>query len=247
MEVQDIDMKESGATIAEIVVQDYRTAQVFKKFGLDFCCGGKKSISKACEEKSIDKDALIDALQAIGKQDEKNEEKVESWNLDVLVDHIITKHHNYVTEAIPALDEFSAKVARVHGDANPEVIEIASLYQMIAEELRMHMHKEEVILFPYIKQLAAAKENQDTIAAPGFGTIENPIKMMEAEHDSAGDIMGKIHQLSSNFTPPDHACNTYRVLFSMLKEFEEDLHRHIHLENNILFPKAIALEQELLT
>jgi regulator of cell morphogenesis and NO signaling len=143
------------------------------------------------------------------------------------------------------LFEFSQKVARVHGSRHAEVVDIAHYYNEVAEELQLHMHKEEMILFPYIKELAIAKRNGTPMERPQFGSIQNPINMMEAEHESAGGNMEKIRELSNNFTPPEDACNSYRVLFAKLKEYEADLHHHIHLENNILFKKAIELEKEL--
>ena len=144
------------------------------------------------------------------------------------------------------LDEFSAKVARVHGEAHPEVVEISDLFLKMSEELSFHMHKEESIVFPFIAQITVAKHNDEPLESPPFGSIQYPINKMEAEHEEAGDIMAKIQELSSNYTPPEYACNTYRVLYAKLNEFAENLYQHIHLENNILFPRAIKLEKELL-
>ena len=154
-------------------------------------------------------------------------------------------HHKYVADNIPLLREFTAKVARVHGEAHPEVVEIARLFEAVAAELEQHMMKEENILFPYIKQLAQADSSRQ-ITPPPFGTVGNPIRMMEMEHENAGNILKKIGELSGGFVPPPDACNTYRVSYLKLREFEADLHQHIHLENNILFPKAIELESRLL-
>ncbi len=246
MQIQETNQKKTNATIGEIVSQDYRTAQVFKKFGLDFCCGGKKSIETACNEKGINTAELNEALEALDKEQKESLQDFNVMELDKLIDHIINTHHVYVKESLPLLDEFSVKVVRVHGDANPEVVKIADHYHAVANELRMHMHKEEAILFPFIGQIAVAKRNNETLSPPMFGTVRNPIRMMESEHDSAGDAMAAIKELSNNYAPPAHACNTYRVLFAKLQEFENDLHQHIHLENNILFPKAIKLEEELL-
>ena len=155
-------------------------------------------------------------------------------------------HHKYVIDALPLLDEFSTKVARVHGASNPEVIEIARLFQVVANEIRMHMDKEETILFPYIRQMAMAKHLGELLPLSPFGTIKNPINMMEAEHESAGGSMQAISELSNGYNPPEWACNTYKVLYAKLQEFENDLHQHVHLENNILFPKAIKFEEALL-
>ncbi len=237
---------EKSKTIGELVASDYRKAEVFRKFGLDFCCGGHKTLKEACDKKGINVLEVESAIAEIEKTSKNNQQDFNNWELDFLADYIVITHHKYVTEAIPMLNEFSAKVARVHGSSHPEVIEIAKHYNAVAEELSMHMPKEENILFPYIKSMVEAKRKELPISSPGFGTIANPIRMMEAEHVSAGGNMEKVNELSNGYAPPVDACASYRVLFAKLKEFEEDLHQHIHLENNILFPKAIELEKELL-
>jgi regulator of cell morphogenesis and NO signaling len=236
---------EKSETIGEMVASDYRKAEVFRKYGLDFCCGGKKTLEKACEKKGLDVVEVKKALKAVEDDFTTNTEDHNSWELDFLADYIINKHHKYIENSHPMLFEFSQKVARVHGSRHAEVVDIAHYYNEVAEELQLHMHKEEMILFPYIKELAIAKRNGTPMERPQFGSIQNPINMMEAEHESAGGNMEKIRELSNNFTPPEDACNSYRVLFAKLKEYEADLHHHIHLENNILFKKAIELEKEL--
>jgi regulator of cell morphogenesis and NO signaling len=236
---------EKSETIGEMVASDYRKAEVFRKYGLDFCCGGKKTLEKACEKKGLDVVEVKKALKAVEDDFTTNTEDHNSWELDFLADYIINKHHKYIENSHPMLFEFSQKVARVHGSRHAEVVDIAHYYNEVAEELQLHMHKEEMILFPYIKKLAIAKRNGTPMERPQFGSIQNPINMMEAEHESAGGNMEKIRELSNNFTPPEDACNSYRVLFAKLKEYEADLHHHIHLENNILFKKAIELEKEL--
>jgi regulator of cell morphogenesis and NO signaling len=247
----DKDKKNSNQkflSIGEIVTEDYRTAEVFSKFGIDFCCGGKDPLEETCSRKGINVHEVIQALKELEENTIKGDTPdYNSWELDFMVDYIVNTHHTYVIRALPQLDEMSTKVATVHGETHPEVIKIAGLYNAIAEELRMHMHKEENILFPYIKQMAVAKRNNESIQPSPFGTIENPIKMMEMEHESAGGNMQTINSLSNGFNTPEGACNTYQVLYAKLQEFEDDLHRHIHLENHILFPKAIALESELLS
>lgn len=247
MKTQEVNRIENALTIGEMVAKDYRKAEVFKNFGFDFCCGGKKTLDVACNEKGISITEVNEALQILDNKQQQSSQDFNNLELDHLIDHIINTHHKYINEALPLLDEFSTKVARVHGDAHPEVIEITDHYQAVADELRMHMHKEETILFPYIRQIAVAKRNNESLPPPPFGTVSNPINMMEMEHDSAGNKLAVIKELSNDHTPPVDACNTYRVLYGKLKEFEEDLHQHIHLENNILFPKAIKLEEELIS
>lgn len=232
-----------ASKVGELVAQDYRKATVFKKYGIDFCCGGGKSIDEVCKKKNVNAEELINELIALENQQEKPQHDFNSWDLGFLADYIVNTHHKYVEESLPVLLEFSDKVAKVHGHANPEVIEINQLVHASAQELSMHMRKEEMILFPYIQQLEKAIKNGEPKPVAGFGTVQNPINMMEHEHDLVGDYFKKIDELSSGYLPPEHACNTYRVLYAKLKEFEDDLHQHIHLENNILFPKAIKLEQ----
>lgn len=229
--------------IGELVAQNYKTASVFKKFKIDFCCNGNRTISEACERKNIDASVLINELKNTVINQEQNID-FNHWELDLLADYIEKTHHRYVVAKIDEIKPFLNKVARVHGDHNPELKEIEILFNESALELTQHMQKEEVILFPFIRNMVKAKINQTAIPAPHFGTVENPIAMMKHEHQNEGERFEKISELSNNYTPPSHACNTYRVTFSLLKEFEENLHQHIHLENNILFPKAIELEKE---
>lgn len=228
-------------TVAEVVTQNIKAAHVFKKYGIDFCCGGGISIEKACAKHDVDYTVLEKELLAIDSEVSRAH-NYDSWNLDFLIDHIINVHHSYVAESIPIISQYAAKVAKVHGHHYTEVVRINALFIEVAQELAMHMRKEEQILFPFIKQLVEAQKAGVKSAPPPFGTVGNPIRMMEAEHESAGDIFKEIATLSNNYTPPESACNTFRALYAKLEEFEQDLHQHIHLENNILFPKAILLE-----
>lgn len=232
-------------TVAEIVTENIKTADIFKKNGIDFCCGGNIKIQEVCEKKGIDYNTIKDELLNTNHE-HSTAHNFNSWELDFLTDYIINTHHKYVIEATNIIIQYSDKVAKVHGHHYSEVVKINELFHAIANELKMHMHKEEMILFPFIKQLAEAKKNKSTLHPPAFGTIRNPINMMEAEHDDAGDMIKQIAKLSNNFTEPEGACNTFRALYAKLEEFQNDLFQHIHLENNILFPKAIALEGTLL-
>ncbi|MFQ5569598.1 MAG: iron-sulfur cluster repair di-iron protein [Rhodothermales bacterium] len=233
-------------TVGALVADDYRKAEIFKRFDIDFCCGGGKTVKEVCEEKGLNYNDLERALLQVQHEANGAEQPdVNEWTPGTLIDHIIGTHHAYVRANLPLLKEFTAKVARVHGHANPEVVQIASLFDEVAAELGQHMMKEEHILFPFIKHMAIAQDRDEPAERPPFGTVQNPIRMMEAEHDRAGNIMKEIRTLSRDFAPPEHACTTYRVAYFKLEEFETDLHRHIHLENNVLFPMAIALEQRL--
>ena len=191
----------------------------------------------------------VNSYQRIGKPKNQSGFAVhdfDSWNIGFLADYIQNTHHQYVKKSIPQILPLAQKVADVHGDHHPEVIRINELFQDLAEELLAHLQKEEMILFPYIKKLVA-DESAGKCADPGcFGSIGSPISVMEAEHENAGLILKKMCRISDGYSAPEDACNTFRVLYGKLKEFEDDLHRHIHLENNILFPKAIEKEQLVL-
>ncbi len=230
-------------TVAEVVTNNIKTADVFKKHGIDFCCGGGITIKKACEKKNVSYEELEQELSIINNPVLKAH-NYDSWKLDFLVDHIENIHHSYVIENTPLILQYADKVAKVHGHHYTEVVEINNLFKTVAQELASHMKKEELILFPFIKQLVKADREGAKINAPHFGTVNNPIAMMEDEHENAGDILKEICKLSNNYTPPEGACNTFRALYAKLEEFENDLHQHIHLENNILFPKVIKLEEK---
>ena len=231
--------------IGELVAKDYRTASVFKKYGIDFCCQGNRTIDDACEKKNIDPKSVVQDLDTAIQAPGTNTTDYESWPLDLLADYIEKKHHRYVVEKTAEIKPYLDKICRVHGERHPELLEIREHFYVTAGELAQHMKKEELILFPFVRQMADAKHEGSKIAAPHFGTVQNPIAMMMHEHTAEGDRFRKIEELSNDYTPPQNACNTYRVTFALLKEFEADLHLHIHLENNILFPKAVELEKEL--
>lgn len=235
-----------NSIIGELVAKDYRTATVFKKYGIDFCCNGNRTIQNACESKKIDSSALIEKLQQTVQQRNDAETNYNTWQLDLLADYVEKKHHRYVEQKIQEITPFLKKVARVHGERHPELLEVEELFNASAGELTVHMKKEELILFPFIRKMTNAQIKHESLGAPMFGTVENPIAMMHHDHDTEGDRFRKISELTNGYTPPADACNTYRVTFALLKEFEEDLHLHIHLENNILFPKAIELEKAVL-
>ncbi|MDX2359353.1 MAG: iron-sulfur cluster repair di-iron protein [Crocinitomicaceae bacterium] len=235
---------EEDKTVGKMVAEDYRKAEVFKRHGIDFCCGGNIPLAQACEEKNANIAAVQTELDEIDNRQAPPEEDYESWELDMLVDHIVGVHHVYVKKSNPTIKEFVNRVKMVHGMHKPNVTEISDRFDDLAQELDMHMHKEEAILFPYIKQMVAAKKAGTTLAAP-FGTVENPINMMLMEHDSAGNELEIIQKLTEDYTPPKGACATHKVSYGQLKEYADDLMRHIHLENNILFPKALELEKEL--
>ena len=231
-------------TVANLVTENIKTAHVFKKYGIDFCCGGGVSIAKACEKAGVN---FADLEKDLIASENENTRAVNynSWELDFLTDHIINVHHKYVEESLPLITQYAAKVAKVHGHHYSELLEIQQLFALVTTEMGGHQRKEELILFPYIKKLVQAEREGTPAPDAHFGSVDNPIKMMEAEHEEVGDLLKKIAKLSNNYTPPEGACNTYRAFYAKLDEFEQDLHHHIHLENNILFPKVLKLEKEL--
>ncbi|MCB9034646.1 MAG: iron-sulfur cluster repair di-iron protein [Chitinophagales bacterium] len=228
--------------VGEVVANNYKTAAIFKANKIDFCCNGNKSIASACEKANKNTDEVLLTLnQIINSTDNNANIDFNAWDMDLLVDYIVKKHHRYVEQKIEEIIPYLKKVSSVHGNHHPELYEIYDLFIASAQDLTAHMKKEELILFPYINKLAKQQLNEQ---AP-FGSVENPIHMMEHEHNIEGERFRKIAELSSNYTAPNDACNTYRVTYALLKEFEDDLHMHIHLENNILFPRAINAEKRL--
>jgi len=229
-------------TIREIVASDYRTAAVFQRHGLDFCCKGSKTIAQGCRDSGTDEMALIRDLDAVLDTPAAGLPRFAAWDARTLIAYIVGNHHAYVREAMPTVLRHTAKIASVHGERHPELSHIAKLFARVAAEMTEHMIKEERVLFPFI----AALEESATRRAPRppapFGTVANPIHAMEAEHEFVGDAMAEIRHLTGGYTPPADACATYLVCFQELEAFERDLHDHVHLENNLLFPKAAALE-----
>ena len=236
--------KNTQKEIGQYVADDFRTAAIFSKYKIDFCCNGNRTIEEACNKKGIDSTMLLDELnQVLGS---KGGESIDykSWPLDLLAEYIEKKHHRYVEEKIPVLRQFLDKLCRVHGERHPELFKINELFTASASELSSHMKKEELMLFPFVKKMVSAKLENGAVQSPQFGTVKNPIAMMMEEHDTEGERFREIAELTNNYNPPADACNTYKVTFAMLEEFEKDLHLHIHLENNILFPEAVKLEQQ---
>jgi regulator of cell morphogenesis and NO signaling len=232
-------------TIGEIVTEDYRAAAVFNNYKIDFCCNGNKNFDDVCKNNNINADTLINDLNSVKKRSTDESIDYNSWSLDLLSDYIEKKHHRYIEEKTPEIKGYLEKTYEAHGKEHPELLRIKEEFENSAGELAMHMKKEELILFPYIRKMAVANYRNEKVSLPQFGTVENPIQAMIYEHNVEGDRFKEISKLSNNYSVPEDGCNTYRVAYSLLKEFEEDLHMHIHLENNILFPKAIKLEKKL--
>lgn len=233
-------------TVGEVVAQDYRAAAIFEKYGIDFCCKGNIPIDEACERKHVYTEDVMRELKLLLTGSESNSVDYASWSPAFLADFIQQKHHSYVTEKTPILMRFLDKLCSVHGQRHPELLEVNRLFSESASELAMHMKKEELVLFPRIRKIAAVtpEDMHDNAITPGM--IKSPIAVMMEEHEHEGDRFKMIDTLTNHYQPPADACNTYKATYALLQEFENDLHLHIHLENNILFPKAIEMEKELM-
>ncbi|MBO6795306.1 MAG: iron-sulfur cluster repair di-iron protein [Balneolaceae bacterium] len=220
--------------IGEIVAEDYRTAFIFKNFGIEYCCGGKKSLAQACASRSVDLEEVLKQIES-ATQHRPEENRFNEWSASFLIDYIINNHHVYVKEKLPFLMFLAGKVARVHGYEHPELIKMNRLVQELNSEMMNHMSKEEGSSFPLIKKLETngkIEEKNDLLIAE-----------LEDEHEAAGAIMEELRSLSNQFQFPEGACSSYQIYFKTLNEFEEDLHKHVHLENNVLFTKVEQLLQ----
>jgi regulator of cell morphogenesis and NO signaling len=238
-------MDYQNITISEIVTQDFRTSEVFRKHGIDFCCGGQIALDVACRQKNIQLDQIIQELNIFEQTKSGTEHIYNDWELDFLADYILNTHHRYVKSEIPVLKTYLEKIAEVHGGNHPELIAVKNLFVESSEALMHHMEKEEVILFPYIKELLQYQKQAEKMENPVIDPSENPMNEMMDEHVTEGDRFREMAKLTGNYSIPEDACNTYLVALRKLEAFERDLHRHIHLENNILFPKTLLLEKEI--
>lgn len=231
-------------TVRELALEDPAAARVFEKLGIDYCCGGKRPLKEACNAANLSVDEVLDSLEAAEKATQMSADE-RDWQAEPLAElaaHISDTHHKYTREEIARLGPLFAKVCSVHGKNHPALNNMSAVFHSLAEELTMHMMKEEMMLFPYIVRMEEAVIQKEPILPPPFGSVQNPVAMMEREHDDAGKALRALREMSGGYTLPVDACISYQTLYHALAEFEADLHRHIHLENNILFPRAIAME-----
>jgi len=232
-------------TVRELALENATATRVFEKLGIDYCCGGNKSLEEACRTANLNIDQVLDSLE-MAEQSAHAAQKDRPWQVEPLADliaHIKNTHHNYTREEIARLGPLFDKVCSVHGNNHPELLQIRGLFQGLTQELTTHLMKEEMVLFPYIVRMEeAAIEKEPLVPAP-FGTVQNPVSMMSHEHDSAGNALRAMREASNGYSAPADSCVSYQTLYKTLAAFETDLHQHIHLENNILFPRAIAMEQ----
>lgn len=228
-------------TVRELALEIPAATRIFERMGIDYCCGGNRSLADACASAGVDfKDVQMElTLAAHGHVEEPS---FQTTTLEDLITHIVVKHHSFTRLEIARLNALLDKVCMAHGENHPELIEIYVLFRELGADLETHMTKEERVLFPYVIRMEAATKQKVPLFRAPFGTVANPVRMMMLEHDRAGDILKKIRQLSSNYVTPADGCLSYQTLYSALEELERDLHQHIHLENNLLFPRAIEME-----
>lgn len=229
----------STRTVGELVAHNPIRAQVFDQLGIDFCCGGKVSLEEACRKKNLDVDDVVSKLQDCDSQFGTSESTWVGSSAAALVDHIETTHHQYLKKELPRLQALAEKVARVHGERAPHMVQLAKVFSRLKDEIEAHTMKEEMVLFPYIREL----EKNVACHTPPFGTVANPINCMESEHDDAGRALFEMRKLTNDYTPPEDACGSWKALLGGLAHFDKDLRTHIHKESSILFPQAILLEE----
>ncbi len=226
-------------TVGELVAQHPQYARVFESFAIDYCCGGKLKIKEACDKKNVDLKLVLESLRS--SRADQGSAAEPNWNdstLKELVDHIVKTYHFPLREELPRIEQLAKKVAHVHGERHPEMVQLFEIFSDFKMQLELHMQKEEIILFPAIVQ--SEKSLERSVFGCGGG-IENPINVMLQEHDDAGDALKQMRSLANDYVAPDDACNTFRVLLDSLKNLEKEMHDHVHKENHILFPRALAL------
>lgn len=231
-------------TVREIAIANPATTRVFEEYKIDYCCGGNRKFKEACETAGVAADIVQKRIAEAVNFANAAPEIPERRTASELIDHIVNTHHVFTKEEAARLGTLMEKVCGKHGAQHAELLELESELRRLCEDLLPHMMKEEDVLFPYIKHLEMSVDKDLCVSRPPFGTVKNPVRMMIAEHDTAGDILRRMRQISKDYQVPDSACPSYRALYHGLQELEKDLHRHIHLENNLLFPQAAALEQK---
>jgi regulator of cell morphogenesis and NO signaling len=231
--------------VAEIVTHNPAATRVFHRYGIDFCCGGKRPLAEVCQERQLDAERLLQEIATLAPGDAEEKDWSEA-PLQTIVQHILDRYHSPLREELPRLSYMADKVLRVHGERFPAMIPpVAARLQELRMELESHMMKEERMLFPYVVTLEQSWKDGRSFPGSPFGTVENPIRMMEAEHEDAGRLLAEMRSLTDGYTLPEGACNTFRALFHGLEQLEKEMHLHVHLENNVLFPRAAELERRM--
>jgi regulator of cell morphogenesis and NO signaling len=230
-------------TVRDYAIETPQTIPVFEKLGIDYCCGGNRPLDEACAAANLNLDQVLKQLEgAVAEPVRPSDRELRAGSLAELIAHIVRTHHGFVRAQVPEIERLFEKVYTKHGVNHPELAKMRNVFGDLGQELMMHMMKEENILFPYIERMEESVVEREPILPPPFGTIQNPIRMMEHEHDNAGIAFRALREASQNFTPPADACTSFRALYTALENFEKDLHQHIHLENNVLFPRAVEME-----
>ena len=233
----------TSKTVRELALEIPNATRVFEKLGLDYCCGGAKSLQDACTSAGLSVEDVIANLEKAAAEPKPADDRVlQSGSLAELIAHIVNTHHVYVRQEIPRLNALLDKVCGVHGERRPELKHIRGIFRGVGQELTMHMMKEEAVLFPYIERMEEQVIQKEPVLPAPFGTVANPVRSMMEEHDSAGTALKAMREASGGYHAPDDACVSYQTLYSALEAFEKDLHQHIHLENNSLFPRALRME-----
>ncbi len=235
-------MTDYTKTVREIALEQPTSVRVFERLGIDYCCGGRKPLTEACSEHNLEVAAVVNALESAANGAAPSGPDWAKASLGKMIEHIVATHHEYIRTELPRLEMLADKVVRRHGDTQAHLPALQNVVAQLGEELIHHLGKEGHVLFPYITKLEAAVNSGSELPQGCFGSVSNPIAMMTREHDDAGQALAEIERLTNNFTTPVGACPTYMAFYAALKEFEQDLHQHIHLENNILFPRAVELE-----
>jgi len=230
-------------TVREYAIETPQTIPVFEKLGIDYCCGGNRLLDEACASANLNLEQVLRQIEAaVATPARSSDREPRAGSLAELIAHIVNTHHVFVRAQVPEIQNLIEKVYAKHGANHPELAKIRNVFHDLGQELMMHLMKEENVLFPYIVRMEESVIQDEPILPPPFGTVANPVRMMEHEHDNAGIALGVMREASQNFTPPADACTSFRALYAALKDFEKDLHQHIHLENNVLFPRAVQME-----
>jgi regulator of cell morphogenesis and NO signaling len=230
-------------TVRDYAIETPQTIPVFEKLGIDYCCGGNRPLGEACTAANLNLDEVLKQIEtAVAEPARPSDRELRSGSLSELIAHIVRTHHVYVRTQIPEVERLTDKVYSKHGENHPELAKIRNVFHDLGQELMTHLMKEENILFPYVERMEDSVIGREPGLPPPFGTVQNPVRMMEHEHDVAGIALRSLRETTGNYAPPADACTSFRALYTALENFEKDLHQHIHLENNVLFPKAVEME-----
>lgn len=235
-----------ASTVRDLAVTVPGATRVFEKLGIDYCCGGHRTLADACVKANVPVEQVTESL-AQSDQAQAKEPEWSAASMTALIQHIVEKHHTFMKEELPRLEKLMNKVCAVHGESHPELLKLKTVFLELKHELDPHLLKEEQVLFPYLTNLEIALAHQSGAPRAFFGTVQNPVRMMTQEHEAAGDWLKEMREITNNYAVPAEACMSYQTLYQALADFEADLHQHIHLENNLLFPKAITAEREVAT